>query len=141
MKNYFKILLIFTCLFLITACREKSEDGKYIYYKVKGEGYVCHKNTKEPAAFVKVEVSTSFSGSYCGDPVQEFYSTDAKGYYKVRFIKRKSKLQLLGCTYPYCATVITTNNSFSNNITTYKNFDKDFLDKQKKTFTIDTLWI
>lgn len=140
MKRLFvKILLIFTALFLITACGEKSEDGKYIYYKAMGEGYVYYEDTKEPAAFAKISVVADFPSFLdISDKKIEDYVADKNGYYKVKFIKRKTEIKFDRVSNGSTINVESQPEIYRVNLIY---FDKKYLKNQTKTFKIDTIWL
>jgi len=136
-KNRFKILLSFICLFLITACGNR--DDEYIYHKAMGEGYVYFEDTKEPVPFAEISVVAWFPSSFLyQDSEKEDYVTDKNGYYKVKFIKRKTKMEIDRVSN---GSVINTNKQFEDYAVDNIFLKKDFLKKQKKTFKIDTLWL
>jgi hypothetical protein len=122
-------LFSFPLLILLSAC---ANDGP-IYYKITGEGYAFDKTTKMPLSYdcVAVDNYPDMTG-FGSQPRLEIYPTDENGFYQVRFIKRYDHRGSI-----YKGSKIFVNGMGSGN-SVY--FDKEFLQKQKKTFKIDTLW-
>ncbi len=71
-------------------------------------------------------------------PKDKYYSADATGYYKVRFIKRL-EWNIGGHSTGSAVSAFNPSLQFQRHAEIY--LDKDFLKKQRKTFRIDTLWI
>jgi hypothetical protein len=145
MKKH-KLKILFGCagLFLFTACGEYDKEKGLYYHKAMGEGYVFYEETKEPAPFarIKVEAGFPYSGPYTGIPIQEEYTADENGYYKVKFIKRKKMIgksakSACSAVYAYSKEPIGVVSLSAKSAV----FGKDFLEKQKTIFKIDTLWL
>jgi len=141
MKKFILFLLPLLASFaLLTACQK--EDP--IYYKITGEGYVYDKVTKEPVPFIDVAVMSCNNSTGDTNPylslkpdrpcIIETFSTDENGFYQVRFAKRYNGTKpIYGSSVVYVAEPAYTKDRVD--------FDRDFLQKQKDTFKIDTLWV
>jgi len=123
-------LFLIPLLVLLTACQKEGP----IYYKASGEGYVYSLSTKKPVPFGSVGViNYSNSSGFGSHPNVEHYSTNENGFYRVRFIKRYNSVTAI-----YKGSEVCVSGYDGDGNSVY--FDKDFLEKQKKTFKIDTLW-
>jgi hypothetical protein len=143
MKKH-KLKILFGCagLFLFTACGEYDKEKDLYYHKAMGEGYVFYEGTNEPAPFARVTVKASFysNGGYLGGgDINEDYKADEKGYYKVKFIKRKNAIGKSAISIG--SMVYAANPLFQSNTVRPIHLDKDFLKEQKKNFKLDTLRI
>ena len=136
-------LFLFPLLTLLLACNNEEDP---VYYKAMGEGYVYDKTTKEPVPFINLEVkscrNTIFSSNssyidiFPDNPcLSETFSTDENGFYRVRFAKRYNRTKGI---YNEFVVYIPSIDWYNRD---NRNFDKDFIQKQKKTFKIDTIWI
>jgi len=132
-----KITLFILPLFvLLLACNK--EDP--VYYKATGEGYVYFKTTKTPASSINVIVQSYLIRSYGGylnfdaTSVKENYMTDQNGFYRIKFAKRYNSTRPV---YEASQIYVLFNSTHFN----IGDFDKEFLQKQKGTFKIDTLWL
>ena len=131
-------LFLIPLLVLLTACQKEGP----IYYKASGEGYVYFKTTRTPIPLKDVFVSNyPASTGYGSQPDVEMYQTDENGFYRVRFMKRYNSVTAI-----YKQSTIHTSGPIPQSPPWDLNqdeisFDKDFLQKQKKTFKIDTLWL
>jgi len=126
-----KLTLFLIPLFvLLTACQKEGP----IYYKATGEGCVYSLSTKKPVPFCSVGVNNyPNTTGYGSQPTSEVFTTDENGFYRVRFIKRYNSVTAI-----YKGSEVIVNGIGGDGNSVY--FDKDFLQKQKKTFKIDTLW-
>jgi len=127
-----KLTLFLIPLFLLLLSCNREE---HVYYKTIGEGYVYSLSTKTPVPFCHVGVHNlpaNISG-FGSHPNVETFTTDKNGFYRVRFIKRYNSVTAI-----YRGSEVIVSGFGGDGNSAY--FDKDFLQKQKKTFKIDTLW-
>ena len=131
-----KLLIGVVILLFTTNCHK---DESPIYYDAVGEGYVYFKTTRTPVPFVSVAVSNypAKSSGLGSTPELEIYTADENGFYSVRFIKRYN---WAGNIYRGSSVHVDAPGPPWNNYDEVY-FDKDFLQKQNKTFKIDTLWL
>jgi hypothetical protein len=127
-------LFLFPLFVLVLACQKEGP----IYYKTTGEGYVFYKTTKTPVSFKSVGVHNYPNRTgYGSQPYLEIYQTDENGFYRVRFIKRYNHVTPIYKGSE--VSVVAPAPPWGNWDDIY--FDKEFLQKQNKTFKIDTLWL
>jgi hypothetical protein len=127
------IFLAIPLLLLFTNC-EKYD--KLTYYKVKGVGYVYYKDTKEPAAYMQIGVSSTFrsNGIFTVTTDTEFFSADSTGYYSVKFLKRTKRENVrVYNIYPS-----TNYYHIQNHFYTYWAED---LQNAKGNIQLDTMWL
>jgi len=84
-----KRLIIFLAIpLLFTACDIFEPYDKIYYHDVGGEGYVYYEN--KPLPNVKIRVLNEFKskGYATKIPIEEMFTTDSAGYFRVKFVKR-----------------------------------------------------
>jgi len=131
-----KRLIIFLAISLLFAgCVIFEDYDKRTYFKEEGTGYVFYEHTKEPAPNVRVTVGSNFKGR--GDwltkqPICEDFYTDNTGFFRIKFLKRTGKENVVGITV-YAYDDIKRLNSKAYSCTV------DALDEL--ILKLDTLWI
>ena len=82
------LCLVVVGVFVTYGC-EKDENGNRVtYYKTVGEGYVWDITNNKPIKGATITVESTY-GSFLGAIyTKNTFTTDEKGYYKIRFIKK-----------------------------------------------------
>jgi len=130
-----KIALLIFIAFITNACDIFESDAK-IYYDTVGEGYVYNIYTMkaEPIAIVRVHQVFASHGWATKQPITETYFADSLGFFRVKFIKKIDKENVVGYTV----------NAWSNDsslTSTIFPFTSDVLSTNIKILKIDTLWL
>ncbi len=131
--NIIKRLIFFLAILLLfTGCEKEDERT---YFKAEGVGYVYNEQTKEPAKNVRVTVRSNFkSREWATTPaIDEDFYTDNTGFFKIRFLKRTQKENVVGITV-YAYDDINQLNSKLYSFTVDKIREINIL-------KLDTLWI
>ena len=131
-KKY-AVLLLLVSLF---SCDTLFEDyDKRTYFKTEGVGYVYNEHTKEPVENARVSVENTFErrGIATVQPEHERFETDAQGYFRIKFLKRYHKSNVI----VYTITASYDNNKLNS---TLINLKVEELNGQK-ILNLDTLWI
>ncbi|GHU74850.1 hypothetical protein FACS189413_19560 [Bacteroidia bacterium] len=133
-----KRLLFFLVIPMLFAACEIFEDyDERTYYDVEGVGYVYNEYTKKPVPQAIVSVSYSFEshGYATVQPGREEFQVDNTGCFRVKFLKRTHKSDVIGFSICACAD---NNQLIAPCISiapeTLKNLNST-------TLTIDTLWL
>ncbi|MDR0364900.1 MAG: pollen Ole e 1 allergen/extensin family protein, partial [Bacteroidales bacterium] len=132
------IIIFFAILWLFAGCEEISFENyeKRTYYDVIGEGYVYCKDTKEPASNARVAVQSSFKsdGWATVQPIWEDFPVDSAGYFRVKFLKRTHKENVIYYyIFPSADTYYYTGEA-------YPDFTAEELRGKKGIVQVDTLW-
>jgi len=87
-----KITILIFIAFFTNSCSFEDYDTR-TYYDTVGVGYVYYGDTNEPAANVSVDVWSDFrsNGYATVRPVVETYYTDMQGCFRVKFLKRTQR--------------------------------------------------
>ena len=72
------------------SCEKDSKGHTITRYKTVGEGYIWDATNNRPLKDATITVSSCFShgGWFAETPSKETFTTDANGYYQIRFIKK-----------------------------------------------------
>jgi len=130
-----KTIVFLAILLLFTACEVFEPREQRTYYDATGEGYVYYYDTKEPASYVQVTVSSTFrsNGYATVGPIKEEYPTDSAGFFCVRFLKRTHKENVI------VHHVVIYKDGYSCD--DYYYILSEELQKTKGTVQVDTLWL
>ena len=82
----FKIILTITMLF--AACSVFEPDDKIYYHNVGAEGYVYYQDKPVPNAKINVENRFKSQPLAVKPSINEYFTTDATGYFCAKFIRR-----------------------------------------------------
>ncbi|GHU73612.1 hypothetical protein FACS189413_18160 [Bacteroidia bacterium] len=131
-----KTILFLAVILLFSACEIFEDYNERTYYKVEGVGYVYNEYTKEPVPYARVSVGCNFEGRPFGtvQPEYEYFETDAQGYFRVRFLKRTHKSDVVGIT-------ICAHDSIYKLGAACISFTADKVNKNSNTLNLDTLWV
>ena len=121
---------------LFTACEQEDlfdKDGKTYYFDVVAEGYVYDGDINEPISDCNITVHTNFEsrGWLTQHAIYEDYKTDNNGYFRVKFIRRANKENVIGGT-----VTVTVDKPINNYKSVYFSYDE--LLKSKKTIQLGT---
>jgi len=127
-----RLIIFLTIPLLFTTC-EKYEDRTY--FKTVGVGYVYNKHTNEPVENAQVRVESGFERRGIGtvQPQHERFEADAQGYFRIKFLRRYHKSNVIG----YTITASFDNNKLNS---TLINLSVDEI-KGQNILNLDTLWI
>ena len=127
-----RLIIFLTIPLLFTTC-EKYEDRTY--FKTEGVGYVYNKHTNEPVENARVHVSNTFERRGIGtvQPQHERFEADVQGYFRIKFLKRYHKSNVM----VYTITAHSTDYKLSSALI---NIKVDEL-KGQNILKLDTLWI
>ncbi|GHU73614.1 hypothetical protein FACS189413_18170 [Bacteroidia bacterium] len=131
-----KKILFLVVLSLLASCEIFEDYNERTYYKVEGVGYVYNEYTKEPVLYGRVSVHFNFEGRGYGTVQPEFesFATNADGYFRVRFLKRYHKSDVVGIT-------ICAHDTIYKLSATCISFSTDKVKTNSNTLKIDTLWL
>ena len=130
-------IILLTIPVLLTACQKIFEPyDERTYHDVIGVGYVFYYDTKEPAENVSVSVMSSFrsNGLATVRPKSEYFSTDSSGYFRIRFLKRTQRENVI--YYSICSS-----NSCYKPPSGGLYLRVEEVQNAKYTIQIDTLWV
>jgi len=109
--NRLKICFLVTAM-LFTACRIYEPYDEIYYHNIKGEGYVYYEDKPLPNADISVSNGFKSNGYATMDPINEYFTSDENGFFRVRFIRRTKHEDAI--EYSIC---------FSNDTLYYGNYD------------------
>ena len=135
MKRFIILLLAIPLLF--AGCEKLFEPyEKRTYWNTEGVGYVCNIETKEPVPNAIISISNGFEQRHFGtvQPVHELFEADAQGYFRIKFLKRYHKSNVVGYTI---SARNADNNPSSSPIINLKVDDI----KGQNILNLDTLWV
>jgi len=133
LKKYAFLLLFVS----FSSCVLFEDEDKRTYYKAEGVGYVYNWYTKEPVENAIVYVSNSFESRNFGtvQPVHESFIADKNGYFRVKFLKRTHKSNVV----VYNITAHDAKNKLSL-LQGFIPYSPDEI-KSLDTLKLDTLWL
>jgi hypothetical protein len=131
MKKIVLLMLLAIISLLFINC----DDDRRTYYKATGVGYVFNKKTKEPVPSAQICVSSGFGGSgWATYPaIQEYFPVDNNGYFRIKFIKRAKRENII-----YSTVTARAGTSSSSN---FRNISLDDLRNIKGIIQVDTMWL
>ena len=134
MDTILKKYAILITLFALSSCILFEDPDERTYFDKEGTGYVYYWDTKKPAPNVRVIVTSNFKSKEWAThpPIHEDFYTDTAGFYRIRFLKRTAKQNVVGITV--CAYDNNGNRASEWISCTINNLD-DFI------LNLDTLWI
>lgn len=95
-----KLILFLAILLFPTGCILFEDYDMRFYFKQEATGYVYYYKTKQPAPNVMVTVRSGFEsyGWATKMPIDEDFYTDDTGFFRIRFLKRTGRQNVLNIT-------------------------------------------
>ena len=126
------------CFFMLIVCLTATACEKYdqrYYFNTEGVGCVCNKETKElvPNAIIFVSSAFESRGIATVQIPSERFEADAQGYFRIKFLKRYHKSNVVAYSIDAWAADYKLNSALINL------YADDI--KGKNILNLDTLWI
>ena len=83
-----RFIIILTIQLLFTACGKLEPYDKIYYHNVGAEGYVYYEDKPVSGALICVSSHFESKGLTAKGPLHDFFTSDATGYFCVKFIRR-----------------------------------------------------